>query len=107
MNFNNFNISITLIWLFFSSDTSHLVIFCSFFIFYTFYVSLFDNKISIRALLNVFLFEVPFFYLNTCSPLKSIEDLKFLIAFTNIVLTVIAMNELRIVGPLNLARRFL
>ena len=54
----NFNISITLILLFISSDTSLLVISFSYFIYYTFYASLFYNKISITALLNVFLFQI-------------------------------------------------
>ena len=43
----NFNISIILIVLFISSDSFHLVIlFTNYFIYFTFYVSLLDNKIS-------------------------------------------------------------
>ena len=52
----NFYFSLTLILFFISSDTFHLVILFCYFICYTFYVSLFDKKISSRALLNVFLF---------------------------------------------------
>ena len=54
----NFYFSLTLIVLFISSNTLHLVILFSYFICYTFYVSLFGSKISIRALLNVFCFIV-------------------------------------------------
>ena len=47
---------LTLILFFISSDTFHLVISLSCFNYCTFYVSLFDSKILIRPLLNLFLF---------------------------------------------------
>ena len=56
----NFYFSLTLIVLFISSDTFHLVILFSYFIYYTFHVSIFGSKISIRALLNVFCFRFSF-----------------------------------------------
>ena len=48
------------VWIFISSDTFHLVILFSCFIYYSFYVSLIGNKISIRTLLNVFYFGFSF-----------------------------------------------
>ena len=55
-----FLFSLNLIVLFISSNTFHLVILFSYFIYYSFYVSLFGNKISNKALLNVFYFRFSF-----------------------------------------------
>ena len=53
--------NLTLIVLFISSNTFHFKLFCLVILFtIVFYVSLFGNKISITALLNVFYFRFSF-----------------------------------------------
>ena len=56
--------------LFISNDTFHFVILLSYFFCYTFYVSLFDNKTSIRALLNVF-FRFRLSFISICRKKKN------------------------------------